>query len=116
MQNDRDKTKPLFEEVKQHMDVHAYRDKYAVDLYKSIVDDRELQSQLLKQYPMRHEYKTVRDKATGEKKTVEIKSKTFTTRRGEDKKTFVRDDVYIVSQALGHNRLDVTITHYLFNV
>lgn len=23
-----------------------------------------------------------------------------------------RDDVYCVSQALGHNRLDVTITHY----
>ena len=41
--------------------------------------------------------------------TDEIKSETITTRQGKDSQTFNKDDVYCVPQALGHNRLDVTI-------
>ena len=52
-------------------------------------------------------------KSTKNRICYEIKSETITTRRGADSKTYIRDDVYCVSQALGHNRLDVIITHYL---
>lgn len=109
---DKDPEKTLFDKVPVHMDVHHYRDLYAQDLYNTVKENKEYKAQLLERYPERHEYKTIKDKETGEKKTVEITSKTFTT-RGENRETFDRDDVYIVSQALGHNRLDVSITHYL---
>ena len=35
--------------------------------------------------------------------------------RGDKKTAFrgFKDDIYIISQALGHNRLSVTVNHYL---
>ena len=74
--------------------------------------DRTFRADILKEYPERHEYKTYKDK-DGNRVTYEIKSETITTRQGKESQTFNRDDVYCVSQALGHNRLDVTIAHYL---
>ena len=67
---------------------------------------------ILAKYPTRHEYKIIKDKETGESRTYEIQSGTYTT-RGENKQTFDRDEAYICTCALGHERLEVTVTHYL---
>lgn len=103
--------KKIFSHVHAQADIHAYRGEFARALYQEIVDNKNFRDDVLKEYPERHEYKTIKDK-DGNRITYEIKSATITTRQGENSQTFVRDDVYCVSQALGHNRLDVTITHY----
>lgn len=107
---DKQNTAPLFTKIKQHMDVHSYRRDYARSLYNAVITDKDLKTQLLERYPERHEYKTIKDKETNECKTVEIASPTYKSRSGE---VFGRDDAYIVTQSLGHNRLEVTIQHYI---
>lgn len=90
----------IFDHIHTKCDVHALRRKYAQNLYEIISKDHELRDELLKAYPPRYE--------------PHIKGDTYTTRRkGMKNKTFLRDDIYLCSQALGHNRLDVTVTHYL---
>lgn len=103
--------KKIFSHVHAQADIHAYRGEFARALYQEIIDNKNFRDDVLKEYPERHEYKTIKDK-DGNRITYEIKSATITTRQGKDSQTFIRDDVYCVSQALGHNRLDVTITHY----
>lgn len=98
--------------LNKHADIHAYRGEYARALHEAVNTDRTFRADILKEYPERHEYKTYKDK-DGNRVTYEIKSETITTRQGKESQTFNRDDVYCVSQALGHNRLDVTIAHYL---
>lgn len=104
--NDKDK---LFPHIPKEIDIHALRRNYAQNLYQDIKENRELRDNLLKLYPERHEYKTQKDK-DGNTYTKEIEKTTYTDR---DKNTYLRDDVYVVTQCLGHNRIDVTITHYL---
>ena len=90
----------LFERINTKMDVHSYRRQYAQNLYEIISKDRKLRDELLKAYPPRRE--------------PNVKGDTYATRRKDiPNKTFLRDDLYLVSQALGHNRLDVTVNHYL---
>ena len=90
----------LFERIHSKADIHAYRREYAQELYKTISRDRTLRDKILQNYPPRKE--------------PGVKSSTYTTRRNTNNNmTFDRDDLYLVSQALGHNRLDVTVTHYL---
>lgn len=101
----------IFTHLHAQADIHVYRGEYARALYQEVKGDKEFRADVLKEYPECHEYKTIKDK-DGNRFTYEIKSATITTRQGENSQTFVRDDVYCVSQALGHNRLDVTITHY----
>ena len=48
---------------------------------------------ILKKYPERHEYKTVKDKATGESKVYEITSEYYVT-RGENKQ-ILRNLLYV---------------------
>lgn len=107
--------KHLFERIHAQADIHHYRDEYASGLYEAVSKDKDFKRAVLDAYPARHEYKTVKDPETGERITKEISGKNITTRQGKESKTYNRDDVYCVSQALGHNRLDVTITHYLNN-
>lgn len=104
--------KKIFGYLNKHADIHAYRGEYARALHEAVNTDRTFRADILKEYPERHEYKTYKDK-DGNRVTYEIKSETITTRQGKESQTFNRDDVYCVSQALGHNRLDVTIAHYL---
>lgn len=85
------------------------RREYAKRLYRDIVENRELRDKYLKEYPKRKEYKTQKDR-NGISCTKEIKTKYYKDRENN---IFERDDIYIVSQALGHNRLEVSITHYL---
>ena len=104
--------KKIFKRIHAQADVHAYRGEYARALHQAVIANPEFKEAILSEYPKRHEYKTVRDKKTGEKVRQEIKGETITTRQGKESKTYIRDNVYCVSEALGHNRLDVTITHY----
>ena len=108
----KDEDKRLFPKISRAADIHSYRGEYATELYKTIKGDNELKEKILQKYPQRHEYKTVRDRESGERITYEITSKYFTT-RGENRQTFERDNLYAVSQALGHNRIDIVVSHYL---
>ncbi|MCH5338495.1 MAG: phage integrase N-terminal SAM-like domain-containing protein [Acetatifactor sp.] len=85
----------LFGKIPNKIDIHSLRREYAQNLYRDIVENPELRDKYLKQYPSRNE---------------EVKRQIYKDRDGN---TYCRDDVYVVTQALGHNRLDVTITHYL---
>lgn len=85
----------LFGKIPNKIDIHSLRREYAQNLYQDIVKNPELRDKYLKQYPSRKE---------------DVKRQIYRDRNGN---TYNRDDVYVVTQALGHNRLDVTITHYL---
>lgn len=84
-----------FEKVDKNIDIHSYRREYAQNLHECIKKNRELRDEILKIYPARKEC---------------VNSENYKTRDGY---TFNRDDVYLITQALGHNRLEVTVTHYL---
>jgi len=88
----------VFDKVPTRIDVHALRRQYAKALYLDIKDNKKLKDKLLKNYPSRANYEK------------NIKRDYYKDRDGN---VHDRDAVYIVSQALGHNRLEVTITHYL---
>lgn len=104
------KTK-LLDKIPQRIDVHGLRREYCKGLYEDIKDNRELRDDILKNYPPRHEYKTQKDR-DGNTYTKEIKRDYY---RDRDGNVYDRDDIYTCSQALGHNRLDVSITNYLKN-
>ena len=99
----------LFNHIPKEIDVHGLRREYCQNLYDEIKDNKELRDEILKNYPERHELKTQKDK-DGNTVTKEIKSDIYKDRSGN---IWKRDDIYVLSQALGHNRLDVSITHYL---
>ena len=104
--------KHIFKTIHAQADIHSFRGEYARALYRAVSTDKDFKDAVLDAYPARHEYKTVKDPKTGERVTKEISGQNITTRQGKGSQTFKRDDVYCVSQALGHNRLDVSITHY----
>lgn len=91
-----EKNKPIIDKINHAVDVHSYRREYAQALYSVICQDTRLQGQLLAQLPPRTET------ASG--------SKYYGRGNGFSGN---RDDIYIVSQALGHNRLSVSVRHYL---
>ena len=85
----------LFDHIPKEIDVHGLRREYAQELYISLADDKYLRDEYLTYYPVRHE---------------NVKSDFYRDREGN---VFERDTVYVVSQALGHNRIDTSITAYL---
>lgn len=85
----------LFKHIPKEIDVHGLRREYAQKLYLSITNDKSLRDKYLTYYPKRHE---------------NVKSDFYRDREGN---VFERDTVYVVSQALGHNRIDTSITAYL---
>lgn len=99
----------LFNHIPKEIDIHGLRREYCQGLYDEIKDNKELRNEILKNYPERRELKTQKDK-DGNTVTKEIKSDVYKDRSGN---IWKRDDIYVLSQALGHNRLDVSITHYL---
>ena len=99
----------LFNHIPKEIDVHGLRREYCQGLYDEIKDNKELRNEILKNYPERRELKTQKDK-DGNTVTKEIKSDVYKDRSGN---VWKRDDIYVLSQALGHNRLDVSVTHYL---
>ena len=93
-----DNDKPIFARINTNADIHSYRREYAQTLYATVANDHEYRDDLLGMYPSRKE------KAKGDYYYSHTKDLPF---KG------CRDDIYIVSQALGHNRLEVTVNHYL---
>lgn len=91
-----EQNKPIIEKINHAVDVHGYRREYAQALYREVCQDTRLQAQILANLPPRTE-----------------------TARGDmyyahgAKFSGKRDDIYVVSQALGHNRLSVSVRHYL---
>lgn len=85
----------LFDHIPKEIDVHGLRREYAQELYRSLTDDKSLRDEYLTYYPARHE---------------NVKSDFYRDREGN---VFERDTVYVVSQALEHNRIDTSITAYL---
>ena len=86
----------LFEKIHDAADIHAYRREYCHDLYKLLNRDKKARKAIEREYPVRTE--------------TNIKSPYYITDTGEK---FYRDYVFLCSQALGHNRLNVTVLHYL---
>lgn len=99
----------LFDKIPQRIDIHGLRREYCQGLYTEIKNNKDLRDDILKNYPARHEYKTQKDK-NGNSYTKEIQSEIYKDRDGN---IYDRNDIYVCSQSLGHNRLDVSITHYL---
>lgn len=99
----------VFDKIPNKIDIHSLRREYAKNLYKDILQNPILRDEYLKQYPVRKEFKTQRNK-DGITYTKEIKTKTYKDR---DENIYSREDLYVISQALGHNRIDTSITHYL---
>ncbi len=90
--------KPLFDHVHGACDVHGYRREYAKELYNLVSEDKEKGREYALQYPVRYE---------------NVKGDTYYSHSKEHPFKGNRDDIHIVSQALGHNRLEVTVNHYL---
>lgn len=109
VKNSSENKNKLFKHIPKEIDVHSLRREYCQGLYAEIKDNHELRDDILKNYPERHEYKTQKDK-NGNSITKEIKSNVYKDRDGN---VYERDTVYVLSQCLGHNRLDVSVTHYL---
>jgi len=91
-----DHGKPIIKKISHAVDVHGYRRQYAQALYSVVCRDERLQGQLLAQLPPRSE------NVSGD--TYHAHGAKFSGKR---------DNIYIVSQALGHNRLSVSVRHYL---
>ena len=88
--------KPIISKISHAVDVHGYRRNYAQALYREICQDTRLQAQILANLPPRME---------------NVSSNMYYAHGA--KFSGKRDDIYCVSQALGHNRLSVSVRHYL---
>jgi len=105
----KDGYKTVFNKIPPKIDIHSLRREYCQKLYKEIEKNPQLRDTILKEYPKRMEYKFKKDK-DGNTRKQEIKSNFY---KDSDGNIWERDTIYVLSQCLGHNRLDVTITHYL---
>lgn len=94
----KDRNEKLFDKIHNAADVHGYRREYAQSLYDLVKEDKDKQKEYANMYPQRDKSGYDKYFARGDKET---------------RFTGQKDDIYIVSQALGHNRLDVTVNHYL---
>lgn len=101
--------KQIFDKIPSKIDIHSLRREYAQNLYQDIIETPSLRDEYLKQYPKRKELKTNTNR-NGVVYTKEIKTDTYKDRDGN---IYNRNDLYVISQALGHNRIDTSITHYL---
>jgi hypothetical protein len=94
---------------------HGYRREGIQALHKAVERDPLLKARCLKLYPERDESYI---NQAGER--VKITADTYTTRNLKDSDgnripnmTFNRDCLYVCSQSLGHNRVDVVVSNYL---
>ena len=85
----------LFEHIPKEIDIHSLRREYAQALYNTLKDNRSLRDEYLTHYPSRQE---------------KVKSPYYKDREGN---VFERDTVWVVTNALGHTRIDTSITSYL---
>lgn len=84
----------LFERVHGAADIHGYRREYAKALYQELQRDSALKEDLERFYGIRE---------TGREYIV----------RDGSRERYDRDSMALVSQSLGHNRIDTTIRNYI---
>lgn len=101
----------LFEKIHSKMDVHSFRREYAKELYNYIKENKDYRIKLLNIYPQRNESKAYKNKITGIIEIRKIKSDYF--RAHGDNEVYLRDNLYLVSQSLGHSRIDVSYHFYI---
>ncbi len=89
------KQSKLFSHIPKEIDIHGLRREYAKELYHTLNNDKTLRDSYLEYYPTRHE---------------KVKHTMYKDRQGN---IFERDTVWIVSNALGHTRIDTSIIFYL---
>jgi len=89
----------LFERIHSNADIHSYRRNYAQELYKDIIKNDDLKRDLADLYSARIEPK--------------IKSDYYITKGEDNFFKGKRDDIHLITNALGHNRLEVAVNHYL---
>lgn len=90
-----------FNGINKNANIHAYRREYARELYNEVSNNPDYKTRLINEYNERgFEYKGRYD-INGDYKS---NDGVLTANRG---------DLFVVSQALGHNRTDVVANHYL---
>lgn len=85
----------VFDHIPKEIDIHGLRREYAQALYHTLQNDKNLRDEYLDHYPCRNE---------------NVKSDIYKDRQGN---SFERDTVWVVSNALGHTRIDTSISAYL---
>lgn len=91
----------VFSRVHKHAPMHRMRALYSKKLYSEVIQDKMLYDRLKEKYPERKSF-------AYESK---IKSDMYYSKNTDFEGK--RDDIYLVSQALGHNRLEVVVTRYM---
>ncbi len=96
--NTKENNERLFDKIHNAADVHAYRREYAQELYNLVKTDKEKAQEYALKYP-----------------TMQNKGYDTYYARGDRETAFrgLKSDIHIVSEALGHTRLSVTVNHYL---
>ena len=89
----------VFETVNSHANIHAYRREYAQSLYNTCVEDKGYKEHLIKTYESKGYSMSEFDRSREEYKT-------------RDGRVFDRASLFIASQGLGHNRLDIIPNNY----
>lgn len=105
--------KPLFDKVHGACDVHGYRREYARALYEAVKADSNLKDRM---FSFEYAYNEQKDRLlTGysERNEPGIKGDMYISHSKKHQFKGNRDDIYVVSEALGHNRLEVSVNHYL---
>lgn len=98
---EREKKIFAFDSINKNANIHAYRREYARELYNEVSNNPNYKTRLMTEYNNRgFEYKGRYD-INGDYKSNDGVLKAN------------RGDLFIVSQALGHNRIDVVANHYL---
>ncbi len=105
-------SEPLFDHVHGAADIHGYRESYSKELLEEVGKNPDFKNQCLEFYENRNHPYTPETYKNRDGKQVEVKSETYKpqNRNGAE---YDRQEVFIVSQALGHNRLSVSINHYI---
>lgn len=88
-----------FDKVNSKMNVHSYRREYARELYCYCEKNPLYREQILDKYRAEGHTMTARDVRTPDYNT-------------NDGRTFNRESLFITSQGLGHNRLDIVPRNY----
>lgn len=101
----------LFRHVPKEIDVHGLRREYTKSIYDAFEADRNFRDEYLKVIGCeeKREYYTYVNK-DGNRQMKEVKRTYYKDRDGN---IFDRMSLFATSEANGHNRLDVSVTHYL---
>lgn len=87
----------VFDAVNSHANIHSYRRLYCQELYRECVSNRQYRDDLVNLYKSKEKEMSGRNKED------------YNTRDG---RSFDRQSLFVASQALGHNRLDVIPRNY----